>query len=619
MSKITRRDFINGTLIATGASMLPFEGTSQTAMADLAPDYYPPARTGLRGSHPESNTVAHEKAWAQRTGWGPTTDLKEEYDLVVVGGGISGLSAAYFYQLKHGKDKKVLILDNHDDFGGHAKRNEHTIDGNTLIGYGGSQTLVTPQEQSNTVQDLLKDIGVEADRFDTAYDFNFYKKHNLGPVTYFNKESFGEDKVVKHPFCPYPLFLEGLLPPELADEEAVQQAPLSEKGKEQLLRVLKGGLNKIKVPEEELEEYMDTHSYYDYLKNTLGVDDPGVLKMARHSASDNMGGGGDTMTIGEANWSGALGFSIDESNEENEQYIHHYPDGNATVARLLVKKMIPDVGPGKNAEEIVLSKFNYAELDKSSNIVRVRLNSTVVNVQHGGDPKSSSEVFVNYINDNTSYRVKGKGVVMACYNSMIPHILPNLPAAQDAALRRQTKIPLLYTTVGLKNWRAMKEMGIGAAMCPGNWHQVLMMDFPVSMGGYEFTKTPDDPCIIQLLSCPAGETVGAPPIEQFKEVRLKMLTLQFSDYEDEIREHLSGMLPKSSFEFDRDVESISVNRWAHGYSYEGSALYDSDMYKMARRGRKPFGRVTIANCDAAPSAYAHVAMMQAYRAVKELG
>jgi spermidine dehydrogenase len=302
------------------------------------------------------------------------------------------------------------------------------------------------------------------------------------------------------------------------------------------------------------------------------------------------------------------GFILDEG----DPYIHHFPDGNATIARLLVKKMISGVGDGDNAEEIILSKFNYSELDKSSNIVRIRLNSTAVNVKHGGNPNGSSEVFVNYINDNKSYQVKGKGVVMACYNVMIPHIVPDLPEEQAAALRLQVRSPLQYTTVGLKNWRAMKEMEIGVAMSPGNMHQVVLMDFPVSMGGYNYTKTPDDPCAIQMICCPFGETAGAPRLEQFREARYRMLSLQFKDYEQEIREHFSGMLPKELFDFDRDVESITVNRWSHGYANGGPG--DS-----TRIGRQPFGRITIANADSAPGSYIHVAIDQAWRAVKELG
>jgi len=611
MSEITRRDFINGTLMAAGSSMLPIDSTA--AMAALNPSYYPPARTGLRGSHPGSNDVAHSRAWAGRSDWGPTTKLPETYDLVVVGGGLSGLAAAYFYQLKHGTDKKVLILDNHDDFGGHAKRNEHTVNGNTRISYGGSQTLTDPKRANAIVLGLLEDVGVDVPRFKTAYDIEFFKRNNLGAVTYFNQEVFGKDKVVQHPFCNYPNYIEGLPGATISNEDAVRQSPLSERGKEQLLRVLNGGLHALDVPEEELRDYVRSHSYFDYLKNTLGVDDPGVLRMARNSGLDWGSTGTELMSIAAARRCGALGFEPKAIYDEDNPYIHHYPDGNAGIARAIVKKLVPNVANGSNAEALILAKFKYDELDRSGNAVRIRLNSTVVNVAHGGDgdPKNASDVFVNYINDDQSYQVKAKGVVMACYNMIIPHIVSGLPDEQSAALRLQGKSPLQYTTVGLKNWRAMKEMGIGMAMSPGNMHQAVLMDFPVSLGGYEYTKTPDDPCVIQMICCPYGK-VGTPRLEQFREARLRMLALRFEDYEQEIRAHLNGMLPDELFDFDKDVANISVNRWAHGYSNGGPG--DS-----TRIGRQPFGRISIANSDSAPGADAKTAMMMAHRAVNELG
>ena len=611
MSEITRRDFINGTLLVAGSSLLPLAASGQETMAALQPSYYPPARTGLRGSHPGSNDNAHARAWAGRSDWGPTTKLSETYDLVVVGGGLSGLAAAYFYQQQHGTDKKILILDNHDDFGGHAKRNEHAIGDNTRISYGGSQSIVDPKEADEVVLNLLEDIGVDLKRFETAYDMSFFKRNNLGSVTYFNEEVFGEDKVVRHPYCNYPNYIEGLLPGKLSNEEAARQAPLSDKGKQQLLRVLNGGLHLLDVPQAELRDYIRSNSYFDYLKNTLGVDDPGVLRMARHSGLDWASSAPDVMSIASAKSSGALGFEPVAVFDEDNPYIHHFPDGNAGVARAFVKKLVPTVAKGKNAEELVLANFDYAELDKASSATRIRLNSTVVNVEHAGDPKSASDVFVNYINDNKSYQVKAKNVVMACYNMVIPHIVAGLPEEQAAALKLQDKSPLQYTTVGLKNWRALKELEIGVAMSPGNMHQAVLMDFPVSMGGYEFSKTPDDPCVIQMICCPYGQ-VGAPRREQYREARARMLGLQFADYEQEIRRHLNGMLTSKLFDFDRDVASISVNRWAHGYTVGGPG--DS-----VRIGRQPFGRITIANSDSAPGADAKTAMMMGYRAVNELG
>jgi len=398
---------------------------------------------------------------------------------------------------------------------------------------------------------------------------------------------------------------------KLTNKDAAKEAPLSKKGKQQLLEVLNGGLHKIDVPKNELNNYIHSHSYFDYLKNTLGVDDPGVLRMARHSALDWAVSGTDLMNIETAKSCGALGFIPKGVYDEENPYIYHFPDGNAGVARALVKKMIPAVAEGKNAEELILSKFNYRELDRFSNAVRIRLNSTVVNVRHVGNPKNSSEVFIKYINKNKSNEIKAKNVVMACYNMMIPHIVSDLPEEQASALRLQSKSPLQYSSVGLRNWRAMKEMEIGMAMSPGNMHQAVFMDFPVSMGGYEYTKTPEDPCVIQMISCPYGETVGAPRLEQYREARYKMLSLQFKDYEEEIRSHLTGMLPKKLFDFNKDVESITVNRWAHGYTVSGPN-------NSIKKGRQPFGRITIANCDSAGSADVKDAINMASRAVNEL-
>jgi spermidine dehydrogenase len=236
----------------------------------------------------------------------------------------------------------------------------------------------------------------------------------------------------------------------------------------------------------------------------------------------------------------------------------------------------------------------------------------VVNVRHGGTPEDSSDVMVSYISDNKSYQIRGKAVVMACYNMIIPHLVPDLPKAQSQALSLQMKSPLQYSSVGLRNWKAFKELELGLAMSPGNMHQVAFMDFPVSMGGYQYSQTPDQPCVVQMISCPYGETYGAPEQEQYEEARYMMLDTEFSEYEEEIRGHLSGMLPKSLFNADRDIESITVNRWAHGYTVSGPR--DS-----VEKGRQPFGRITIANCDSAPGADLKTAFDMAWRAVKELG
>jgi spermidine dehydrogenase len=202
--------------------------------------------------------------------------------------------------------------------------------------------------------------------------------------------------------------------------------------------------------------------------------------------------------------------------------------------------------------------------------------------------------------------------VLACYNGMVPHLCPEVGAEQAEALRFPEKIPLMLINVALENWRSIADSGIGGFYAPSGVLCNMGMDFPVSMGGYEYTRTPDDPCVLQMISCPYGETVGAPKEEQFAEARHRMLARTFDDYENEIRAHLGGMLPAGAFDFDRDVTSITVNRWAHGYTSAGSP-------ESVRRGRQPFGRITVANTDSAAGSDAQLAIEMAHRAVEELG
>ncbi len=199
MSKITRRNFINGTLMASGASMLPFRATGQAVLDKLDPLYYPPALTGLRGSHMGSSTHAHARALTKKSDWGPTANLNESYDLVVVGGGISGLSAAYFYQQKHGKDRKVLILDNHDDFGGHAKRNEFWHGDKMLLSHGGTINIQDFNRYGVDAQRLIHSLGIDPSRYAEFHDKDLHASLGLQNAVFFGRETFGTDRLVAGP------------------------------------------------------------------------------------------------------------------------------------------------------------------------------------------------------------------------------------------------------------------------------------------------------------------------------------------------------------------------------------------------------------------------------------
>ena len=611
--------------------MIPSAAFSNDFLNTIDPEYYPPSKTGLRGSHPGSFEVAHQLAWAGKTDWGQTDIDSEEYDLIIVGAGISGLAAAHFYQKEHGTDKKILILDNHDDFGGHAKRNEHNIDGKTLIGYGGSQGFESPSSYGKNTIELLEDLAIDYEQFDKFFDQGFFAKHDLQSVTYFDKATFGEDKVVKYPICLYGFTLEGIVDSKLTAREAVQQMPLDDEAKDQLTKVLS---NEVELFHDlsllKKLKYARNTFYFDALKEYCGVTHPLVLKMLRGVASDGSDVGADCMTALEALETGAPGFSIgalkdiigekrvEKMYTGGDPNIHHFPDGNASVARMLVRKLIPGSAKGDDMEDIVLAKMKYDLLDDKSNNVRIRLNSTAVKVEHEGDLKKAERVMVDYINGGKSYQAKGKKVILACYNMMIPHLVSGMPDEQVAALKNNVKTPLVYTTIGLRNWRAFKEKNIGLAICPGNLHTMAFLDFPISMGGYDFTSSPNDPAILNMIWMPYGDTYGAPPKEQFKEGRHKIMSKTFDDFEMEIKNHLGGMLLGTDFDSNNDISSITLNRWSHGYAYSGTKMFDPDMSKNAKIGRKQFGRISIANSDAGANAYIYEAINQAKRAVEEL-
>jgi len=194
------------------------------------PHYYPPGQTGLRGSHVGSFEVAHQLAREKRTDWGPAEDADGMvYDLVVVGAGVSGLTAAHFYQKEH-PDATILILDNHDDFGGHAKRNEFSYGGQKHIGYGGSQSILDPGGFSRVAKRLLEDLTIDVDRFDTAFDQNFNKRFGLSKGIYFDRKTYGVDRVVKGTLLRWNSY-STMEESQVFAEEAIPNMPISEEAK----------------------------------------------------------------------------------------------------------------------------------------------------------------------------------------------------------------------------------------------------------------------------------------------------------------------------------------------------------------------------------------------------
>jgi spermidine dehydrogenase len=610
MPSITRRDFLNGTALAIASGLTP------AAQIAADPVRYPPALTGLRGQHPGSFEVAHAFAREGQRFGVDAASVEESYDLVVVGGGISGLAAAWFYRRAAGPDARILVLDNHDDFGGHAKRNEFTLDRRLVIGYGGSQSIQSPRTLwSETAKGLLHDLGVDVTRFDTAFERGLYPSLGLTRGMFFDRESFGRDALVagdamisrsgdtSHPA------LEGF----------IAAIPIPEAGRAQLLSLYDRTHDPLagKSVEEKLQ-ILKTTSYRDYLIKFCGCgEDAANCFQGRPLGFFGLGCdavAADVRSFGYPGFAG-LGLPADAHEEWSEPYIYHFPDGNASLARLMVRSLIPDVGPGKTMDDIVLSRFDYDALDRDGQNTRIRLDSTCIDVRQDAD-----KVSVGYVRAGVPHRVEGKHAVLACFHMMIPYIMPDLPQPQREALAQNVKTPLVYTNVLVRNWRPWLDLKVSDIQAPMSFFSHVALDFPVSLGGYHHPRDPAEPMVLHLVHVPGAPNSGLDARAQFHIGAAKLFAMTFADFETRIRDQLDRMLGPGGFSSARDIAAITVNRWPHGYGYVANSLFDGDDYedRVLKRARQTIGRVAIANSDAAGDAYAHLAIDQAGRAVREL-
>ena len=615
--RIDRRDFLNGVAIGVGAvsSVLHTrpvraEAVEQTGPGP-SPDAYPPRRLGLRGQH----TTAIEAFGAIDAGQyaqfpGIDVDTRETYDLVIVGGGLSGLAAAYFWQKALGTSQRVLILDNHDDFGGHAKRNEFVYDGRTFVSFGGTMSIATPYPYSYTSKRLVEDLGIEVHRNAEFTNRVLFETHNLGPSTFFDKEHFGEDRLVAGT---------GRIP----WDQFFAKAPLTDAARRDLTRLY--GENPDYMAGMTLEQKLSTLARISYQEFLLTH-----AKMSPDALPFFLGQGGrnnkrvDTTPALEAARRGSVGFDglglPKEDQFRQGSYTFHFPDGNASIARLLVSRLVPKAISGTHdMHTIGAAAVAYDKLDDHAEAVRIRLDSTVTRVAHDGPMENAGAVKIAYLHDGRMHLVRGRNVVLACYNAMIPKLMPELPAGQKEALAYSVKVPMLYTNVLIRRWTAFKQLGVASISAPGMYHPSSSLDSGTTVGGYRGVTTPDEPIVVHMVRNP--NRPGLPRKDQNRLGQQELRTMTFQDFELAIRRQFARMLASTGFDPAADIVGIAVNRWPDGYAYTYDTLADPDVPPEQRPhviGRQRFGRITIANSDAGAAAFTNQAFDEAHRAVQEI-
>jgi spermidine dehydrogenase len=630
---ITRRDFLNGMAIgATAAASGPLlaaslsDPPSTPGAAQLPPaaqdalGYYPPLLTGLRGSHPGSFEDAH----ALRDGrtWPTATDTGEEYDLIVVGAGLSGLAAAHFYRAQTTPKSRILILDNHDDFGGHAKRNEFNLSGQLNLLNGGTLEIDSPRPYGPIAAGLLTTLGIDVPKLiKTTQNLEFYEHLGLQAGVFFDRETFGADKLCV-----------GL--GQIPLEQFLAPAPLSAAARAQIIQIQEGNVDYLPgLSSDEKKDRLSRVSYETFLRDLVKVD-PAVLNFYHARTMGEWGVGTDAVSaldcwgFGLPGFKGMnlakgsirrMGFTPAGYEDTGGSYRLHFPDGNATLARLLVRNLIPSAVPGGSAEDVVTARVNYAHLDRSATPVRLRLNSIAIRARHLGDPKSAGHVEVTYLRGGKPYTARARGTVLACYNMMIPYLCPELPTAQRDALHKLVKTPLVYTSVALRNRLAFDALKVHRVYAPGGYHTYFHLNPHVDIGRYRSPKSAQQPILVHMVRTPCKP--GLPEHEQNRAGRAELLSTSFETFERNIREQLGRTLGAGGFDPARDISAITVNRWPHGYAPEYNPLFDPDVPEAERPhmiGRAQFGRIAIANSDAGGGAYTDSAINQGHRAVAEL-
>jgi len=609
---ISRRDFLNGAVLASAGLLLPHQAPTGSP-ADAFNGY------GGIGDYRHANGNTWDvlsAGHALRDGGGAfetrianAIDTGEMYDLVAVGGGISGLAAAIFFQ-KY-KRGRCLVIDNHPIFGGEAKRNEFLVDGQRLTAHQASAIFLVPRKGGYTDR-FYEMIGMDRSAFayqtwggpspemplphspyDTPRDYGFY----FGP-------QFGQRPGV-WVMDPWGRQLEG--------------APISDAARSELLRWRSGGGDDGPRPQiegDDASRQLDSITLEDHLMARHNISRETVRTFLSPIEGGGYGLGPDVLSA-YCNYAIEHQFPEDGDDELGDQM---FPDGNGGFARLMVKTLIPDAFAGpRTVDAVWQNRVNFGTLDRASQATRIRLNFTVVRVEHAGDPASASHVVVTYAKGKRLYRVSARSVVVAGGSWTAKDIVHDLPASHRDAYAQFYRSPCLMANIAVRNWRFLYKMGLSGCRWFGGLGDYLSVRRMALVGNAPRTIGPDSPTVLTIKVLFAQP--GLPIAEQGSRGRAQLLGTSFAQYERAFREQLADMFAAGGFDPRRDIAGIILNRWGHAYVNPQPGFFFGLGGKPAPRDilrNRPHGRIAFANTDLAGASDHRNSIREADRAVKQV-
>jgi spermidine dehydrogenase len=615
--RICRRDFLNSTLLASGALLLESLAPEQLLARDEWTGY------GGVGDYADSNgntldvmRVGHQFRDHVFDSPGDTIETGEVFDCVVVGGGLSGLAAALFVKQDGGPNLRCLLLENHPIFGGEAKRNEFIAEGKRLIAPQGSNTFTTPSPQS-FMASFHELIGLDSQEFKYQKWGGSAPEIPLGrsfedpqmPYGFYFGAKFGQ-RPGMWLIDPWAKKLKGAPIADSTRAELVRYGEQAGAGLISAAPYVTGGGNPGEKLSDEEARHLDSMTIEEHLMQRFGLSRETIRTFFMELGSSH-GAGPDVVS---AYCTENFQRDPDTSNT------HCFPGGNAGMARHMVKTLIPESIPGpRTLSAICRGRVDFRALDRAGQATRIRLGATVVGVEHDGDPATSSFVRVTYARQGKVYRLKARSVVMAGGSWTTKHIVRDLPTAQSEAYAQFYRSPCMVANVAVRNWRFLYKLGISAAEWFDGFGSFMAVHRVPTFSTDAKTIGPDSPVVLTLKVL--YHHYGLPLEQQGNLGRAELLATSFRDYERRIREQLTEMFAASGFDAQRDIAGIILNRWGHAYCSPQPGFFFGKEGKPAPRDilrAGPFGRIAFANTDLSGSPANTTAIEEAHRAVGQI-